>query len=81
MVNSNQDVVLNRIIKNDHLAISRAISQIESDSDPNDILFNKIYPYTHNAIKIGITGPPGAGKSTLTDQLIRLYLKQNKSVG
>tara|TARA_B100001142_G_C14290433_1_gene638706 strand:- start:734 stop:1678 length:945 start_codon:yes stop_codon:yes gene_type:complete len=81
MVNSNQDVVLNRIIKNDHLAISRAISQIESDSDPSDILFNKIYPYTHNAIKIGITGPPGAGKSTLTDQLIRLYLKQNKSVG
>ena len=81
MVNSNQNVVLNRIIKNDHLAISRAISQIESDSDPNDILFNKIYPYTHNAIKIGITGPPGAGKSTLTDQLIRLYLKQNKSVG
>ena len=81
MVNSNQDVVLSRIIKNDHLAISRAISQIESDSDPNDILFNKIYPYTHNAIKIGITGPPGAGKSTLTDQLIRLYLKQNKSVG
>ena len=81
MVNANQDDVLNRIINNDHLAISRAISKIESDNDPNDELFSKIYPYTHKSIKIGITGPPGAGKSTLTDKIIQLYLKQNKSVG
>ena len=47
MVNANQDDVLNRIINNDHLAISRAISKIESDNDPNDELFSKIYPYTH----------------------------------
>ena len=81
MVNANQDDVLNLIINNDHLAISRAISKIESDNDPNDELFSKIYPYTHKSIKIGITGPPGAGKSTLTDKIIQLYLKQNKSVG
>ena len=81
MVNANQDDVLNLIINNDHLAISRAISKIESDNDPNDELFSKIYPYTHKSIKIGITGPPGAGKSTLTDKIIQLYLKHNKSVG
>ena len=81
MVNSNQDDILNRIIKNDHLAISRAITLVESGDDINDKLFSEIYPHTHNTIKLGITGPPGAGKSTLTDQLIRLYLNQNKSVG
>ncbi len=81
MVNSNQNDVLKRIIKNDHLAISKAISQIESGNDTNDALFSEIYPHTHNTIKLGITGPPGAGKSTLTDQLIRLYLQQNMSVG
>ncbi|OUX21210.1 MAG: hypothetical protein CBE10_00600 [bacterium TMED250] len=81
MVNSNQGDILNRIIKNDHLAISRAITLVESGDDINDKLFSGIYPHTHNTIKLGITGPPGAGKSTLTDQLIRLYLNQNKSVG
>ena len=81
MVNPNQDDILNRIIKNDHLAISRAITLVESGDDINDKLFSEIYPHTHNTIKLGITGPPGAGKSTLTDQLIRLYLNQNKSVG
>ena len=81
MVNSNQDDFLKRIIKNDHLAISRAITLIESGDDIDDKLFSEIYPYTHNTIKLGVTGPPGAGKSTLTDQLIRLYLNQNKSVG
>ena len=68
MVNSNQNDVLERIINNDHLTISRAISKIESGDDVNDILFSEIYPYTHKTLKIGITGPPGAGKSTLTDQ-------------
>ena len=81
MVNSNQNDVLERIINNDHLTISRAISKIESGDDFDDILFSEIYPYTHKTLKIGITGPPGAGKSTLTDQLIRLYLKESKSVG
>lgn len=81
MVNSNQNDVLERIINNDHLTISRAISKIESGDDDDDVLFSEIYPYTHKTLKIGITGPPGAGKSTLTDQLIRLYLKESKSVG
>ena len=81
MVNSNQNDVLDRIINNDHLAISRAISKIESGNDNDDKLFSEIYPYTHKTLKLGITGPPGAGKSTLTDQLIRLYLAEGKSVG
>ena len=59
----------------------RDSSKIESGNDNDDKLFSKIYPYTHKTLKLGITGPPGAGKSTLTDQLIRLYLAEGKSVG
>ena len=81
MVDSNQNDVINRILKNDHRAISKVISQIEFEPDTNNTLYSKLYPHTNNCLKIGITGPPGAGKSTLTDQLINKYLSDNKSVG
>ena len=60
---------------------SKVISQIEFETDKNNALYRKLYPHTNNCLKIGITGPPGAGKSTLTDQLINKYLSDNKSVG
>ena len=53
----------------------------EFETDTNNALYSKLYPHTNNCLKIGITGPPGAGKSTLTDQLINKYLSDNKSVG
>ena len=81
MVDSNQNDVINRILKNDHRAISKVISQIEFETDTNNALYSRLYPHTNNCLKIGITGPPGAGKSTLTDQLINKYLRDNKSVG
>ena len=81
MVDSNQNDVINRILKNDHRAISKVISQIEFETDTNNALYSRLYPHTNNCLKIGITGPPGAGKSTLTDQLINKYLSDNKSVG
>ena len=81
MVGSNQNDIIDRILKNDHRAISKVISQIEFETDINNALYSKLYPHTNNCLKIGITGPPGAGKSTLTDQLINKYLSDNKSVG
>ena len=81
MVGSNHNDVIDRILKNDHRAISKVISQIEFETDTNNALYSKLYPHTNNCLKIGITGPPGAGKSTLTDQLINKYLSDNKSVG
>ena len=69
------------IRSNDHLTLSRVISEIESNSDISNEFFNEIYSLSHNSIRIGVTGPPGAGKSTLTNQIIKYFLTDNKSVG
>ena len=69
------------IFKNKHLAVSRAISMVENN-DPGVVHFyNEVYKKSNNSLRIGITGPPGAGKSTLVDQLISYFLSKKKSVG
>lgn len=70
-----------KILEKDKRAISRAISLVESDEINAHSLLKSIYKHTGNSYKIGITGPPGAGKSTLTNALTKYFLKQNKSVG
>ncbi len=62
-------------------AIARIISLIEN-CDPNaDAVMRRIYPLPGKAMVIGITGSPGAGKSTLTDKLIESFRKKGKTVG
>ena len=70
--------ILKSIRKKDILSISRTITQIESSNC--DKLLSEIYPFTGNAFRIGITGPPGAGKSSITNELITKYRSLNKSV-
>ena len=60
------------------LTISRVISQVESSKC--DALLSDIYTYIGNAYRIGITGPPGAGKSSITNHLISKFRNENKSV-
>ena len=69
------------IRENDHGSISRSITIIENGQDGSESLLTDIYPYTSKSLRIGITGPPGAGKSTITNALIELILDNNKTVG
>jgi LAO/AO transport system kinase len=62
-------------------ALARAISAVENRSPGWSDLLKALFPHSGRARVIGLTGSPGAGKSTLVDELARLYRKQNRSVG
>ena len=72
---------LDRIRSNDHRSLSRVISQIENNVEIPDTFFQKLHRHANQTFRLGITGPPGAGKSTLTDQLIQQIISDGKSVG
>jgi GTPase len=65
----------------DARALARAISVVENHSPGWSELLKAIFPYSGHARILGLTGPPGAGKSTLVDQLARYYRKEGQSIG
>ena len=69
------------ILKNNHGSISKAITLIENSQSPPEPFFSDIHKNAFNSVRIGITGPPGAGKSTLTSSLIEFCLADGKEVG
>ena len=73
--------LVDRILARDLRAIARAISRIENDAaDANQIL-KALFAHTGKGVTIGITGAPGAGKSSLVDKLAMKYRSLGKTVG
>lgn len=62
-------------------ALARAISAVENRTPGWSDLLKALFPSTGRARVIGLTGAPGAGKSTLVDQLARIYRKQSRTMG
>jgi GTPase len=73
--------LIQRLLKNEKRAVAKSISIVESNNSVSSELLKNIYSSIGKAYRIGITGPPGAGKSTITNQLTKFYRTQNKKVG
>jgi len=67
--------------RGDLRSLSKLISIVENRHDGYEAIVDQIYSRTGNAHRIGITGPPGAGKSTLVDQLVPHFREAGKTVG
>lgn len=70
-----------RLLAGDLRALARGISLVEDDAPAAQALLSACFPHTGKAIRIGVTGAPGAGKSTLVDQLARVFREQQQRVG
>ena len=77
----NIDLLVKEILSGDKRAIARGISIVENDTSEKNELLKKIYPSLGKAYRIGLTGPPGAGKSTMILQLTKELTKKDYNVG
>jgi LAO/AO transport system kinase len=69
------------VLRGEVRAIARAITIVENEGPEAPALLARLFPHAGRALVLGLTGPPGAGKSTLVDRLTTHLRRQGKSVG
>lgn len=80
-MNSDIQPLIDLLRSGDVRTLARAISTVENRAPGWSELLKALFPHSGKASVLGLTGPPGAGKSTLVDQLARFYRKANRTVG
>jgi LAO/AO transport system kinase len=73
--------LIEAVLRGDHQAAARLISMIENGRDGVREALRGLHPYTGRAYVVGVTGPPGSGKSTLVDALTRHLRREDRRVG
>ncbi|HYJ87852.1 MAG TPA: methylmalonyl Co-A mutase-associated GTPase MeaB [Pyrinomonadaceae bacterium] len=81
MSSDKNTALVDRIAAGDTRAVARAISKVEDVSKDASQLMKKIFPLTGKGLIVGITGAPGAGKSSLVDKLAQHYRQEGERVG
>jgi LAO/AO transport system kinase len=80
-LNHDLQALVDQVLQGDARALARAISNVENLSPQGTSILKALFPHGGKARMIGLTGSPGAGKSTVVDQLARHYRQKQRSVG
>ena len=75
------DDLIQRVLDGDRSALARVMTLLERDDPAGIAVWQALYPRTGRTQRIGLTGPPGVGKSTLVTQLARHYRRQDQTAG